>query len=433
MQKQLQNNLVLRSISEGHTSDKEQLPAFFENVFEDSRVSPWSQNLLDNHPTVTHDDIWVVVDTSQNDKIASSLVLIPQTWRCEDIEFPVGRVELVATDKEYRRKGLVRELMNALHERSDELGHLAQVITGIPNFYRQFGYAMTVELGVRNVVPFPAIPKLKEDETPQYTLRLATTEDIPILAACDTYSAKNYLLTTVCPENIWHYMLHDVNENSLADVSILCIVDVNNNVIGYVVLSKMGDDNNLIDCLGYVVGEKASYLATYEDILRGIQKYTQETYPDYSVGAVGFDTGILDVVDKMVNRTFPATVWNYPYAWYMRVPDLARFIQKIAPILERRLQGSGANNFTGDLNIDFYKPEGLCLHFEQGKLTKAENKKVQNRDCAFVDLTFYHMLFGYRDYEELRHMYPDTLVNRKARVLLDILFPKKRSWLMALN
>ena len=79
-------------------------------------------------------------------QIVSALCLIPQTWTYDRIVFGVGRPELVATDPRYRRRGLVRAQMDVVHEWSRERGHLVQAITGIPWYYRQFGYEMALAL-----------------------------------------------------------------------------------------------------------------------------------------------------------------------------------------------------------------------------------------------------------------------------------------------
>ena len=63
-------------------------------------------------------------------------------------DIPAGQVELVATDREYEGRGLVRALMRWAHERSrPRRGHLAQVMIGIPVLlYRQFGYQYAMVL-----------------------------------------------------------------------------------------------------------------------------------------------------------------------------------------------------------------------------------------------------------------------------------------------
>ena len=56
-----------------------------------------------------------------------------------------------------------------LHEWSAARGEQVQIITGIPNYYRQFGYEMTLSLSGGRAGYELHVPKLKEDETEPYT------------------------------------------------------------------------------------------------------------------------------------------------------------------------------------------------------------------------------------------------------------------------
>ena len=113
MQKQLANGLILRSLSEGYASDRERLPQFYADVNsehdnelgkEHTRIL--TRDLMNGHATTTLDDIFVVVDPAQDDRIASATLLIPQTWRYEDIPLKVGRPEMVGTLPPYRGRGV---------------------------------------------------------------------------------------------------------------------------------------------------------------------------------------------------------------------------------------------------------------------------------------------------------------------------------------
>jgi predicted acetyltransferase len=68
-------------------------------------------------------------------------------WEYGGIPFGVGRPEIVASDPGYRERGLVRAVFELLHARSAALGHMAQGITGIPYYYRQFGYEYALDQG----------------------------------------------------------------------------------------------------------------------------------------------------------------------------------------------------------------------------------------------------------------------------------------------
>ncbi len=72
--------------------------------------------------------------------IVSATNLLAQVWDYEGIAFGVGRPEIVATEPDYRNRGLVRAIFELIHARSAAQGQLAQAITASPYYYRQFGY-----------------------------------------------------------------------------------------------------------------------------------------------------------------------------------------------------------------------------------------------------------------------------------------------------
>ena len=144
----LGNGLILRCAT---PEDAEALAVFNgkihgENELDAQRVSAWTRDLLSRpHPTLRPSDFTIVEETSTG-TIVSSLNLIPQTWSYEGIEFNVGRPELVGTDPAYRHKGIVRAQFEEIHRWSAERGELVQGITGIPYYYRLFGYEMAMNL-----------------------------------------------------------------------------------------------------------------------------------------------------------------------------------------------------------------------------------------------------------------------------------------------
>lgn len=75
----------------------------------------------------------VVVD---GDRVVSTATLLDESVRVGTVVLPAGQVELVATDRAYEGRGLVRALMGWAHDLSAERGHLLQVMIGIPYFYR---------------------------------------------------------------------------------------------------------------------------------------------------------------------------------------------------------------------------------------------------------------------------------------------------------
>ncbi|NDJ61624.1 MAG: GNAT family N-acetyltransferase [Chloroflexi bacterium] len=440
MEKQLADGLILRSLRAGGDPLRAQLPEFYDQVFagenepDHGLLAAWAQDLVSgDHPTVTADDIWCVVDPAQDDRIVSALLLIPQVWRYEDVAFGVGRPEIVATHPDYRRRGLVRALMTVAHERSESLGHLVQGITGIPHYYRQFGYTMAVELDLRVLLPFTALPKLPEGETPQYTLRPATLSDVSSLSAWDAFLAQTSLLTAVRAPDVWRYEIDGKRAVSIAAREILIIVDQRGQGVGYVIVRNFPARQNMA-VFTYVVGPNSSYLATFHDVARGLQAYAEAHYADQMPLALAFEAAMHPSALTLAHRLMGAWQRPQPYAWYLRVPNLPRFMQTIAPVLERRLKNSGAHNYTGEIAISFYNLKGLRLRFADGRLAEVreENVEWEKAQAWFPWHLFLNIVFGFQSADEISEFLTEAVAGGKATVLLDALFPKRWSALYGL-
>jgi len=176
---------------------------------------------------------------------------------------------------------------------------------------------------------------------------------------------------------------------------------------------------------------------TFDDVMRVIKQYIDTYYaykPDLKPTRIGFDSGHTVFLDKIIRKVSSGVVRDSVYAWYMRVEDVGALLRHLAPVLERRLEGSGANRYTGELKIAFYDLTGVTLTFEAGKLTSAKQVPMHDDDAhaAFPYYYFLDVVFGRRSVDEITHIMPEARANRNATILLDALFPKKRSWLMAL-
>lgn len=440
MAKTLRDDLILRSLGEGVTSDRVNFAEFLHASFEDegdwrdSGATAWANDLMNTHPLMSLDNFWVVVDPAENDKIVSGLLMIPQTWCYEDIEIPVGRPELVATLPDYRRRGLIRELMNVCHEYSQQQGQLLNGITGLPYFYRKFGYTMAVYLGQRVRMPLFTIPDLAEDAKPAYTLRKATYEDIPSLIAIDDYDSKWPLLSVQRDETMWRYEIDGRNPKSYMELDIFVLVNSDDEVIGYLSLAPIREDTPYLSVIRYAIGEKASYLQTFDAVISGLKAYALAE--NEKIVALNFPVDLHPSLLALLRFTYGADVRDRSYSWYLRIPDHVAFIKRIAPVLERRLEGSGAKGYTGYFCISFHDFNHLTIQFEQGKVIDVHDRKVA--ECAkanaqFPFNTWLNIVFGFHSHDDLHNVLPDARISRDMAVLLEILFPKKPSSLYAIG
>lgn len=439
MQRQLANGLILRTLSEGFAGDREQLPQFYAaiNGEGDSEevaqsLAIWTQDLINDHPQTSHDDIFVVVDPAHNDRIVSATLLIPQTWRYEDIPIAVGRPELVGTHPEYRGRGLVRTLFEAVHERSAALGHQLQAITGIPYFYRQFGYTMAVDLGGSASFPLQVLAEPAPEYIPRYTLRPAIVDDIADLSRWHNYMARERLLTEIRSPLQWRHELVGHNPKSDRARAYQIIVNGDGEGVGYLELVSNLNNRHILFCVAYVVGDQSSYLATFDDVMHGIRKWAQTRFGECPTLLV-FAPGSHSSLDTLIGRKLGGVVRSHPYKWYLRVPDTIAFLRHIQPILERRLEGSGAHRYTGELKIGFYDLTGIALNFERGQIVEiAPTQGKDGYDISFPWHLFWNVVFGDQNIEEIHAILPEVSAGGKGSVLVNALFPKKKSWIEGL-
>lgn len=434
MRRELKDGLILRSLDEGVASDRENMGQFYKDAFggegdEDSdELLAWTADLIsDAHPQTNLQDFWVVVDSNKDDKIVSAILHIPQTWRYADIDLNAGRIELVATDKDYRNRGLIRAQFEAAHARCEALGQVIQGITGIPHYYRKFGYAMAVDLGGAGWLPLASVPRLKEDAKPDYTLRDASEADIPQLMGWYDAHMADKRLSTVRDEAIWRFEMLHRTKNTPLKQHFKIIVDQDDQGVGYVALN-FGYTDGQCRLNEYVVGDKSSYLATFDDVMRAIKSLAEnhEGTSGKKPERINFNSGMHPSVIVQIQMS-NGHVYESPYAWYIRVADMVGFLKQVTPALERRLAGSGANGYTGEMTLAFHNQSGVKFHFERGRIKDVTAEKIYWADAAFPYDTFLNVLFGHRDLLQIRQALPDAYANKKGRVLIEAMFPRQDS------
>jgi hypothetical protein len=395
----------------------------------DETVAAWTRDLLTRaHPKFNADDFAIVEDTRAG-KIVSSLNTISQTWAYAGIPFGVGRPELVGTLPEYRRRGLVRAQFEVIHAWSAARGELVQAITGIPYYYRQFGYEMALLLGGGRSGVLSAVPKLKEGETEPYRVRPAVEADLPFILALDAAASRRWLIACERDAALWRYELSGKSETNCNRLVWAIVESAAGAPVGLIGHAWRVWEGNL--GVSYVeVAAGVSWLAAAPPILRYLGA-TAQTYAQRD----GKPADRLNFWLAPEHPFFAAAqdllpTIRRPYAWYLRVADVPGFLRHVAPVLEERLARSIAVGHTGDLKLSFYRT-GIRLTFDAGRLTTIEPWQPTHEDgggAAFPGLSFLQLLFGYRTLEELRVAFPDCWADGDTpRALLGILFPKQPS------
>jgi GNAT superfamily N-acetyltransferase len=440
----LGNGLSLRWSSAG---DTEEIAYLASSVFRDSADAPLNVNLANlirelmsgNHPLMGPGDFAVIEDVQRKEHpLVACTCFWSQTWEFEGIPFQFGRPEIVATDPAYRNRGLVRALFETIHARSQAEGHLAEAITGIRYFYRQFGYEYALDLGGRSITYLSLIPRAEEGVPEPYSLRDATEEDIPlILHLYDCRKASSIVWSPI--EERWlRYHMRTWKTLEMDDSwHIQMVVDSAGLAQGFLVTPVVRWDQSMVVFAMEVVPD-FNLQRALPAILRAIHAQGLQLRVSANVGPISeicFNLGqahpVYDALGKaLAPRHMP------PYAWYVRIADLPKFIQHVAPVLERRLAHSPLGSYSGELKFDFYRG-GLRIAFEHGSLTAAENWRSStwgsNENAAFPPLVFLQLLFGYRSLDDLRYAFPDVKVKEESELVLNVLFPARSSWVVPIG
>ena len=433
----LGNGLLLRWAT---AADTEAIATFNAHIHtdvpgeSDRGLYLWTHDLMSGrHPTVAPADFTMVVDQNNGDKLVSTLNLISQVWSYEGIPFGVGRPELVGTLPEYRRRGLVRAQMEAVHAKSAARGELVQGITGIPWYYRLFGYEMTMNLGGSRLYVWYFRGNDKVEDTGEYRLRRAAVTDIPALSQLYGVHAAVSPLACVRDEAVWQHQLAGHSEGSVHYRQYWLVETNAGEPFGYFSLFLWKQVMS-IEEIAVMPGHSWRALGLYVgQALKEMADTINET-AENPIRALIYRLGDVHPLYEAMGRNLERQ--DRPYDWYLRVPDLKAFLGHIAPALERRLAASVLANHTGVLKLSFYQRH-LKLVWERGKITEIgpyEPESFFDTHAFFPDQMFLHVLFGHRSLAELTHVRTDCFaMDAGTEVLLNCLFPVRHSSLSPLS
>ncbi len=281
------------------------------------------------------------------------------------------------------------------------------LIQGIPFYYRQFGYtyALPLEGGVR--VDERSLPPLP---TQAYTFRLATRDDLALLAAFYALAAQDLAIYARRSEATWHYMLGPQMQTELR--AEWWMVEEDGRPIGYLRLpnSHFGDELAV-----YEVSQ-----LPYDAALAAL--YQLQTWADQR----GLPGVRLNLAEPALLLQLARTLGGHDlgrYAWQVALPDLGAFLTAIVPELERRLAAAQQlGGWHGSLGISLYR-SAATLHIAKGRIAvspgAADPVALRCPPDAFTPLAM-----GWRTLDELLYFFPDAQVEGRFRPLIEVLFPQ---------
>lgn len=402
----LTNGLLLRTLRDARDIDHF---AAFNAAFNNEDEGRTCACFLHHQPARTLDDAWLIEDPKTAEVVAT-VCLIP--WRCRyaGVDLRVAMLEMVLTHRSYRGRGLVRTLTNQFHKRVQEQQYDFCLIWGIPYFYRQFGYGYAIDGDVRESLPVWLIP---DGPTTAYRLRPAMMPDIPQLMAFYEQATAPLDLHIVRDAAYWGYLL----QHAQHPIALLEEIETGQ-PLGYASILRSAERLVVLE----------SSLPTMAVGMALLQLLKEGNAPEIQIAWPASST-LVQLARSLGSRQLPAS------QWLLRIPDLAHFLSRIAPIMENRLAASPWHGLTAEMIVNTYR-EAHRLCFAGGSLVGID-------PLGFVDASMgadgghlcippealLRLLFGYRRLDELFDAWPDLLVKPETRHLVETLWPRLDSYL----
>jgi len=388
-------------------------------------VGTHARAMMESWPGLSWKGCFFVEDSGAKDsseapaRAVSTLQLIPRTWSLEGVPIEMAQMGFVATDPDYRNRGLVAALSKRFDEAAAADGYALAGLLGIPYFYSQFGYDYAAPLGTRVSLAAAEVPGTIDedplrDRTREFEVRPAVEADIPDLASLWDAWGRRFDLRCLRDEPIWRSVIGRLQD---AVRGRDCVVAERGRVVG---LFGAHFSEKRAGMFGVVTPERDVTLAA---VRWAAEQTLEKGAPRLSVAAAG--TPVHETVLGLGGRQ------ETPYAWQMKVYDHRALLERLRPVLEKRLAGSPLRGLTHELLIDLYRLK-LTLKWTGGRLEDisvnpvpgpVEAQRVRMPPGAFVQL-----LTGSATFGRLRRERLDVTSPGPYAELMDVLFPRLEIW-----
>lgn len=369
------------------------------------------QKLIDHHPSMTLHDFLAI---KHDGKVVASVALVPATWSVGGVQMKVAELGMVADLPEYRRRGLIRQLVDEYHRQVGEQGYDLSVLEGIPYFYRQFGYEYAVPLLEETRIGLELIPECDS----KVKIRPFTVSDLPKAMRLLEHSQEKFYVHSVRDPQIWGIQ-HETMIASDPEPFEAYAVDDEEETAAYFRMRENPDEKELLLTEVTEVDRPCA-----QGILKFLKDRGQKHGLETLVALVSYQESFSQHL-----AAIGATRRTPVYAWQVRIVDYVRIFWKFKPLFEKRLADSMYRRLTETLNFNF-REFAIRMTIKDGEIVDVQRVKGGERSpLGFNPLAFVKLLLGDWRRDELETAYPDCRVDVSHRHLIDVMFPKLPSYI----
>lgn len=359
------------------------------------------------------DILWLYLKDDKNDKLVSTICLIPLEWQIQNANLPACEMEFVGTLEEYRGNNFIK-ILNELYEKiMEQNGYILSVIRGIPYYYRSLGYEYISSLDERIRIPVSKIPRAIDKKI---KIRKANSNDLPSIESEYNKSHQNFYIFNKFDRKCFKFKY--LNEEFDTEIRSTCIFEEEGELKNYFSIGLSYDKEN------------------YEIICPDLNERQMNVLLQFIINLGNFskeDTLILSLNESSLLFSYIKSLGGFPfysYGWQVKIPNLSRFFQLSKKIFEERLKRSEFRRLTKTVAISSYQ-ETVKINFNNGKIESIEVEKgypnPQTTDLRIPGALLFKLLLGDRTIGEINYIIKDALVTILSRSLIEIMFPKKLS------
>lgn len=418
----LDNNYAVRF---ANSRDIDELAAFHVRNQEDEDCDRWVRSMMVNKYCSPEPDRFLILEDTTNNKIASSLAIIPSISCYRGQQFRTARIDLVSTDPSYRNQGFARHLFKVAHKFFEENNIHVNCVIGRPWYYTQFGeYAVARPNGEGKIYSGFSKEFLSDENASKFKICDALESDLDFCGDLYRNSLERHLLS--------RYMYNDQFASSANFPDGVKIIETEQGErIGFVVLSVHGLDQSNLPVYLMEIVDSVSWSDLTSVVLNYFIQYgeriaskSNETFQGISLvlGKEHPFYNLLPEASTIPMRGFPG---------YIQINDLIGFFKNITGVLEQRIQNSAMAGYSGSFSINLWKKmRGIVFEFECGRMISVKRCSLDYGDFNISQESLTQLIFGWKALDDLLIDYPEVrFQNDDIDKLIRILFPKEASYI----
>lgn len=349
--------------------------------------------------------VLAAIDTDKN-KYVGTVSLIDTPMKYEGIDIKTCELGVVGTLERYRGNKINDTLTKMFLEKAEELEYEMIIIEGIPYFYRRYGFNYSVPMSSESF----KINNLDFTNKEKLTMRKAGKDDLDFIKTeFDKSNEKVEIYLNKEKEIIDNHM-NDYEERFLAKD--YRIIEKEGKKIGYLALTKFKDILQLCEISDELTFD--TYESVFSLLIKEIDNYETK------------DEIRLDIPETNKSIAFSRSKGSKrigDYQWQIKIPSLYRFMQKIKPVLEKRISNSIYKNENFKFKYHNYR-EMIEFDIQDSKINLKKLKFEPAFDVNIPPQAEVKYLLGNNTYEELRNILPDTIIQKKFLGIMNTMFPK---------